>query len=96
MICRMTFLANECYEHFDVFDSIFVFGSALWSDSPRDLDILLIYEDSKLSLISSAEARIIDALAEYLPDLPIHLTTLSQSELVSTDFLNKINYVKVK
>lgn len=89
-------LSRENYSCFDLFSGVYMFGSALWSDTPGDLDILLIYEPAVLSLIQSAEAVVIDKLSNELGGLPIHLTTLSESELISTDFLSKIAYVKIK
>ena len=93
---KLDFLLYENYGCFDLFSGVYVFGSFLWSDTPGDLDILLVYESDKLPLVQSAEAHIVDKLSRRLCGLPIHLTTLSQSELVDTDFLNKISYVRIK
>lgn len=92
----LDFLVNQCHAYFDTFENVCVFGSSLWSDTPGDIDILLVYEDSKLPLVQSAEVCIVDRLSKQFYGMVIHLTTLSQSELGSTDFLNQITYVKIK
>ena len=86
------------YEHWSpsgVFDGIYVFGSALWSDTPRDLDILLVYPDERLPAVPDAEKQVRVGLAEDFPGLPIHLTSMSQTELNSTKFLSRIAYVRI-
>ena len=90
------FLLTDTRGCFDVFDGVYLFGSALWSPEPGDLDILLVYEASKLPLVADAEHYIIDRVSERFPTLPVHLTTLSEAELVSTAFLSRIVSVKIK
>ncbi len=89
-------LLHVDYGYFDQFSGVYLFGSALWSDTPGDLDILLVYESTKLQMVQSAAANIVDKLSMEFDGLPIHLTTLSESELVSTDFLSKITYVNIR
>lgn len=89
-------LLTDTFEHFDIFNEVYVFGSVLWSRAPGDLDILLIYETVNLPLVPDAEQRIITEMSDVFPDLPVHLTTLSYSELMSTDFLTRIMFVRIK
>lgn len=89
-------LRTGTYECFDAFSEVYVFGSALWSQTPGDLDLLLVYEPSMLSLVAEAEQRVIAEMSDAFPYLPVHLTTLSDSELVSTGFLNRIVFIRIK
>ena len=90
------FLLTDARGCFDAFDVVYVFGSALWSPKPGDLDILLVYEASNLSLVADAEHRIIARMSERFPALPVHLTTLNEAELISTAFLSRIVSARIK
>ena len=90
------FLLTDARGCFDAFDGVYVFGSALWSPKPGDLDILLVYEASKLPLVADAERRVIARMSERFPALPVHLTTLNEAELISTAFLSRIVSVRIK
>ena len=92
----LQFLLTDTRGCFDIFDGVYLFGSTLWSTEPGDLDILLIYEASKLPLVADAEHSIIARMSARFPTLPVHLTTLSEAELVSTAFLSRIVSVKIK
>ena len=92
----LQFLLADTRGYFDIFDGVYLFGSTLWSPEPGDLDILLVYEASKLPLVADAEHRIIDQMSERFPALHVHLTTLSEAELVSTAFLSRIISVRIK
>ena len=90
------FLLTDAQGCFDTFEGVYVFGSMLWSPAPRDLDILLVYEASKLHLVADAERCIVAQMSEWFPALPAHLTTLNEAELVSTAFLSRIVSVRIK
>ena len=90
-----TFL-NKHWNCFGIFDEVYVFGSAVSSDTPRDLDILLVYPDGQLPAVPNAERQILVELTGDFPGLPIHLITMSQSELASTKFLELIRYFRIK
>ena len=75
---------------FSFFREAYLFGSILWSNSPNDVDILLIY-DIFSDQIFIEEQKIRLTLGELLPACPIDFTTLSTKEMAETQFLNKIS-----
>ena len=78
------------------FKQAFLFGSSLYSDTPNDLDLLLVYEDGEVDLAVSEGEKIKEKLAYFLPMISVDLTILSESELVQTEFLSSIDYVALK
>ncbi len=79
------------------YTEIYVFGSALKSLQPNDLDILVIY-DSKVypkANIYNAFKSISEVLYEVF-NLPIDLTVLSYSENNSMNFVKEIKAIKLK
>ena len=78
------------------FDEIYVFGSALWSQSPNDIDILLVYDDAKFCEVEAERAQLEAELRDKIGDIDFHFTTLSRTELQYTDFLSLVRYKKLK
>ena len=81
---------------FGFFSPVYLFGSALWSDSPNDIDILLVYIAVTPDEVNTERARVAQALASELPSYIIDLTTLSTSELQQTDFLSRVSHRLIK
>ena len=80
---------------FDCFNHVYLFGSAIKSNSPNDIDLLLVYNELSDVIISSMHSirNTIEEKYSLFPDL----TVLSYKELSSTIFLNKIStYIKIK
>lgn len=79
------------------FDDVYIFGSALWSQSPNDIDILLVYDDSKLLKVETEKARLEAELRNKIGDVDFHFTTLSRAEMQHTEFLKYLGcYEKLK
>jgi len=69
---------------------VYVFGSALCSQQPSDLDLLCVYDPKRV--VPSAAYDQIRLLARALTDAlnaQVDLTVLSDSEAVETDFVSK-------
>ena len=78
------------------FDAVYVFGSVLTSQSPNDIDILLVYDDERLCEVEAARTRLEMELQDKLGDAEIHFTTLNRNEMQHTSFLELVHYVKLK
>lgn len=80
---------------FFLFKSAYLFGSVLNNNIiPNDLDILLVYEGDAMRVLDGvSDVRMI---FEKEIGLYVDLTVLSSEEVVETDFLSRINYLKVK
>ena len=83
-------------EAFSFFEEAFLFGSALYNATPNDIDIVLVYEDAKLPQVQYQLSILADLLTPHLGEYGLDFTTLSASELLSTDFLNKVQYRRIK
>ena len=81
---------------FGFFDQVVLFGSALRTDVPNDIDILLIYSVAHPARVNIEKAKVERILAYRLPDYTLDFTTLSKSELQQTDFLTKVPHRKIK
>jgi predicted nucleotidyltransferase len=70
----------------DAAKRLFLFGSALYSENPRDIDILVVYATS-LSPVDALDFRskLISKLRKYIA-IPIHVVLLSQSEERKLEF----------
>lgn len=81
---------------FAPFDAVFLFGSSLRIDNPNDIDLLLVYEDSGSDQITAARAKVASQLEEFFGNLPVHLTTLSRSELDHSQFLSDVPHRRIR
>ena len=77
-------------ESFLVFEQVFLFGSSLWSDSPNDIDILLVYPKDLSGEVTTAKAWVVRMLQDTFPGFLIDVTTLSEHELETTQFLRRV------
>lgn len=78
------------------FDQVFLFGSALWTDAPNDIDILLVYGTASPEQVNIEKERVEKILAYKLPDYALDFTVLSKSELQQTNLLMKVLHRKIK
>ena len=78
------------------FDEVYVLGSALWSQSPNDIDILLVYNDARLWEVEAERARLEAELWDKFGDVEFHFTTLTRTEMQHTDFLRLVRNKKLK
>ena len=80
---------------FNSFDSIYLFGSVLYSEkTPNDIDILLIYSVYSEQLIDNA--NILHYTLNSKSELPVDLTILSVTEDCEMKFLEKSNSIFLK
>lgn len=76
---------------------IYQFGSSLYSDTPNDFDILIIYKISNIDEI----AKVIQLKNEIKLKMkatlliPIDIILLSETEAMQLNYLDKINYQRI-
>lgn len=88
-------LIRDNSDLFSFFKSVYLFGSVLNSNIiPNDLDILLVYEGDAMRVLDGVSD--IRMILEKEIGLYVDLTVLSSEEVIETDFLRRINYLKVK
>lgn len=88
-------LIRENTDLFVFFESVYLFGSVLNGNIiPNDLDILLVYEGDAMRVLDGVSK--IRMILETEIGLYVDLTVLSREEVIETDFLKRINYLKVK
>ena len=80
---------------FCFFDEVFLFGSSLWAEAPRDIDLLLVYGKASPQQANAERERIEEVLARRLPDCDLDFVTLSKSELLQTDFLVRVRHRRI-
>ena len=81
---------------FAAFTGVYVFGSALHSDAPSDVDLLLVYDGSRLSEVPSEKVRVLEGLWGVFPEVDIDVTILSELELRETGFLGLVSCRQIK
>ncbi len=93
MVKKLPILPRSSLENFD---EVFLFGSVLWSDTPGDVDILLVYSSDDLQAVSNALRIMRRDLECVLPNIAAHITCMSHHELESTQFLAQICALRIK
>jgi len=74
---------------------LYIFGSALTSASLNDLDVLAIYDPIACPpRIAYQEHRDMVFELEQYYGLPVHLTLLTRSEEVGTDFIKRTGAIE--
>lgn len=75
---------------------VWLFGSACDSDTPRDIDILIVYDTDVLSVSEAIafRARLADQMAA-VAGIPAHIVMLNRNELDQTRFLKFIHAIKI-
>ncbi len=81
---------------FRLFKHVYVFGSSLYSKSPDDIDILLVYEESNISFVHSAQGYIERELSTRIGGMNIDFTTLNETELLQVSFLQIVDHMQIK
>lgn len=72
---------------------VYLFGSMLSSPTPNDIDLLIQYDNST-SHEDMLQFRV--ALRKKYDPLNLHVSLLQEKELHETNFLNKIQYIKIE
>lgn len=75
---------------------LFLFGSALNKDFPRDLDILMVYSSTNVSIQTVIDLK--NQLLQYFKKkchIPIDLLLLSLEEVEEIDFIEKESAYKL-
>ena len=81
----------------DCFTEVYLFGSALDTGSPNDIDIVLVYPEGKeIWQVQDERANLIEMLSQVFEGIGIDCTTLSKAELEATRFLERITYETIK
>lgn len=82
----------EPKEHFD----LYLFGSAIYSDTPSDIDIAIIYDKNFISIQQAISFRseLLDILS-IKTDMKIDTILLSKEEEIETDFLVNAKHIKL-
>ena len=89
----ITFLQQNVSEFAKVNElKIYLFGSALHSVKPNDLDIVIVYQKKKLSFesIIQLKYKLIEIIENKI-NLPIDVCLLSDEEVLSNPFLEDEN-----
>lgn len=89
-------LEKEADDLFRLFSQVYLFGSALDSNTPTDIDLLLIYDKMSLTTLVSEKRRIETMLLKKVNVEYIDFTTLNKTELEQTKFLYKGDCVRIK
>ena len=95
-LCETLFAIRDRGDLLEPFVQVHLFGSALISDTPTDVDILLVYRRADMPRVRAASAEFRNTLSRALPGLDVHFTTLSESETTQTKFLDKVAYQQIK
>ncbi len=80
---------------FDFLGEVYLFGSALLTDNPDDIDLLLVYEGVAEQCIEDKKGEIVDLVVSII-GIECHFVTLSRNEIQQSHFLNYITYKKIK
>lgn len=75
---------------------VWIFGSALSSPSPEDVDLLVIYDPESMNHDDANKLR--DELAravEATSNLPADIRLLSQREARQTAFLDRVDAIRI-
>lgn len=83
-------------ELFEFFEQVFLFGSAIYTDAPNDIDILLVYREDRLEELILQRATLSIALTQRCESYIFHLTILNEAELQETNFLVRVRHIRVK
>lgn len=79
-------------EHFD----LYLFGSSLYSDTPSDIDIAIIYDKRFINIKQALKYRS-ELLSDLDTELEIKIDTilLSKEEEIETEFLSNAKHKKL-
>jgi len=89
---KMIDLSLKPKEHFD----LYLFGSSIYSDTPSDIDLAIIYDKNYISI-----QQAIDFRSELLNDLStksdmkIDTILLTKEEEIETEFLANAKHKKI-
>lgn len=75
---------------------IWVFGSACQHDTPRDIDLLVVYDDSRISIVEACELR--RALARLVAgstSIAADILLLTPREVAQTGILQRVEATRL-
>jgi len=78
-------------------ERMYVFGSILHADNPRDIDILAVLKDSwrENKSITRKAIKAIEDSAKDTTGYRVHLTILTEKEITETDILNRTRFQQI-
>ena len=89
-------LDGECTK-FEFFDEVYLFGSCLRSETPVDIDLLLVYREGQVLWDVRRETqRTLDALCSTFEGTIFDLTVMSTAEVEESAILEKVQYARIK
>lgn len=71
----------------DAIIAIYLFGSGRTSTSPRDVDLLVVWDESRVSPLEASEFRPVLAEGLAINGAPVDIVLLSTSEVISSRFV---------
>ena len=89
-------LEMESEDMFVSFEQVFLFGSAISSTTPNDIDVILVYQEKPFEEVHLELGRISEFLANKLVDYDLDFTVFTKSELQTTNFLYSIQFIRIK
>jgi predicted nucleotidyltransferase len=70
--------------------SVWLFGSAVSSSRPSDVDLLVIYRPAELAPVEASNLRaVLESAVERVSDLDADVVVLSESEAFEVDFVRR-------
>lgn len=82
---------------FEQFSEVYVFGSTTYSDSPNDLDLLLVYERITVEQAIVAKNRLVHVLETRFECVNrIDVTMFEKIELDRSSFLSVTTNIRIK
>jgi predicted nucleotidyltransferase len=86
-ITRLAHAIEAIAAEFDGLVEVWLFGSALSSDQPADIDLLVVYRQDLLAPTAAASLREpVRHAVRQISDLDAHIVILNQSESAETSF----------
>jgi predicted nucleotidyltransferase len=76
---------------------VYVFGSALYSSTPDDLDVLVVYDPAECAPADAYKLHLeMVVVIQRDFDLPVHLTLLTQNEERDLTFIKRTGATEFK
>jgi len=77
--------------------SVYLFGSGLYSDIQNDIDLLIIYDKSKVDVNEAIGLRKkVRAHFEQITDVPVEIVLLNEEENEETGFIKNTRTLLLK
>ena len=80
----------------DVFDEVYLFGSALRCSVPSDIDVIVVYGDHmELSSVNLGRQRVRCILESKFEGVDIHLTAFGETEFRQAGIAARVSHVRI-